>query len=190
MLTDSRQLLCGALIPFADASRGSRADSVAGQHVALIGHCDTVFPEGTAAQRTFRVDGDLAYRPGVAYRQDGLVDNSFVLAAFARAGVQVRLVGRCTADKEIASPVLRAFINAHAVQARAVSNSEPGRPSGNVVTGRKGIMFVDREVKGIPAHSGVNHHRDGAIAIWALGRNVQPMHRLTDYESGTTVNLV
>ena len=160
----------------------------AGQPIVLMGHCDTVFPEGTAAQRPFRVDGDLAYGPGVADMKGGLVVNSFVLAAFARAGLQVPLVGLYTADEEIASPVSRPFIEAHAVNARAVFNSEPGRPSGNVVTGRKGAMFVDCEVKGIPAHSGVNH-QDGASAIEALARKVQMMHGLTDYDSGTTVNV-
>jgi glutamate carboxypeptidase len=154
----------------------------------LMGHCDTVFAEGTAAQRPFRIDGDLAYGPGVADMKAGLVINSFVLAAFARAGLQVPMVGLYTADEEIASPASRPFIEANAGNARAVFNSEPGRPSGNVVTGRKGAMFVDCEVTGIPAHSGGNHH-EGASAIEALCRKVVQLHRLTDYDLGTTVNV-
>lgn len=160
----------------------------AGQPVVLMGHCDTVFPEGTAAQRPFRIEGDMAYGPGVADMKAGLVVNSFVLAAFAQAGQRVPLVGLYTSDEEIASPASRSFIEAHATGARAVFNGEPGRPSGNVVTGRKGAMFVDCEVTGIPAHSGGNHH-EGASAIEALCRKVVQMHRLTDYESGTTVNV-
>jgi glutamate carboxypeptidase len=38
----------------------------AGKPVVLMGHCDTVFAPGTAAQRPFRIDGDMAYGPGVA----------------------------------------------------------------------------------------------------------------------------
>ena len=159
-----------------------------GKPVVLMGHCDTVFGEGTAAQRPFRIDGDLAYGPGVADMKAGLVINSFVLAACARAGLDLPLVGLYTADEEIASPASRPFIEANAADARAVFNSEPGRPSGNVVTGRKGALFVDCEVTGIAAHSGGNHH-EGASAIEALCRKVVQLHRLTDYDSGTTVNV-
>ena len=159
-----------------------------GKPVVLMGHCDTVFAPGTAAQRPFRIEGDMAYGPGVADMKAGLVINSFVLCAFARAGIEAPMLGLYTADEEIASPASRPFIEANASNARAVFNSEPGRPSGNVVTGRKGAMFVDCEVTGIPAHSGGNHH-EGASAIEALCRKVVRMHALTDYESGTTVNV-
>lgn len=156
--------------------------------VVLMGHCDTVFPQGTAAQRPFRIEGELAHGPGVADMKSGLVINSFVLAAFAKAGAPLPLVGLYTADEEIASPSSRSFIEAGVVNARAVLNAEPGRPSGNVVTGRKGALFIDFEVTGVPAHSGVNH-QEGASAIEAMCRKVLKLHRLTDYESGTTVNV-
>jgi glutamate carboxypeptidase len=156
--------------------------------VVLMGHCDTVFREGTAAQRPFRIEGDLAHGPGVADMKSGLVINSFVLAAFAKAGLAVPLVGLYTSDEEIASPSSRAFIETGVGNARAVLNAEPGRPTGNVVTGRKGALFIDFEVVGVPAHSGVNH-QEGASAIEAMCRKVLKLHRLTDYESGTTVNV-
>jgi glutamate carboxypeptidase len=159
-----------------------------GPPVLLMGHCDTVFAEGTARQRPFRIEGDMAYGPGVADMKAGLVVNTFVLCAFARAGLQLPMAALYTADEEIASPASRPFIEANATNARAVFNSEPGRPSGNVVTGRKGAMFVDCEVTGIPAHSGGNHH-EGASAIEALARKVVQLHRLTDYDTGTTVNV-
>lgn len=156
--------------------------------IVLMGHCDTVFPAGTAARRPFTIDGDMAYGPGVADMKAGLVINSFVLAAIARAGLVVPVVGLYTSDEEIASPQSRPFIEAHASDALAVFNSEPGRPSGNVVTGRKGALFVDFEATGLAAHSGGNH-REGASAIECICRKVLNLHRLTDYESGTTVNV-
>jgi glutamate carboxypeptidase len=79
-------------------------------------------------------------------------------------------------------------IEAEARGARAVLNSEPGRPTGNVVTGRKGAAFIEIEITGKAAHSGVNH-RDGASAIEALCRKVLRLHGLTDYDAGTTVNV-
>jgi glutamate carboxypeptidase len=163
-------------------------DGTADRPVVLMGHCDTVFPQGTAAQRPFRIDGELAHGPGVADMKSGLVINSFVLAAFARAGAAVPMVGLYTADEEIASPSSRAFIEAGVVNARAVLNAEPARPTGNVVIGRKGALFIDFEVVGVPAHSGVNH-QDGASAIEAMCRKVLKLHRLTDYPSGVTLNV-
>ena len=156
--------------------------------VVLMGHRDTVFPDGTVAERPFRIEGDLAFGPGVADMKAGLVLNTFVLEAFARAGgALVPLVGLYTSDEEIASPSSRPVIEAEARVARAVLNSEPGRPTG-VVTGRKGAAFIDIEITGRAAHSGVNH-RDGASAIEALCRKVLRLHALTDYDAGTTVNV-
>lgn len=161
---------------------------VAERPVLLMGHCDTVFPDGTVAERPFTIDGDLAYGPGVADMKGGLVINSFVLETFARLGSPVPLVGLYTADEEIASPSSRPMIEAEARHARAVLNSEPGRPTGNVVTGRKGAMFIELEVTGKAAHSGVNH-RDGISAIEALCRKVPRLHAITDYQTGTTANV-
>lgn len=163
-------------------------DGVDPRPVLLMGHCDTVFPDGTAVARPFTISGDLAYGPGVADMKGGLVINTFVLEAFARAGSPLPLVGLYTADEEIASPTSRPFIEAEAQHGRAVLNSEPGRPTGNVVTGRKGAMFIDIEVTGKAAHSGVNH-QDGCSAIEAMCRKVTRFHGLTDYGTGTTVNV-
>jgi len=163
-------------------------DDVDARPVLLMGHCDTVFPDGTVAERPFTTAGDLAYGPGVADMKGGLVINTFVLETFARLGSPVPLVGLYTADEEIASPSSRPMIEAEARHARAVLNSEPGRPTGNVVTGRKGAMFIEFEVTGKAAHSGVNH-QDGISAIEALCRKVSRLHAITDYRTGTTANV-
>ena len=156
--------------------------------IVLLGHCDTVFPDGTAARRPFRIDGDRAFGPGVADMKAGLVMNSFVLAALRRFGAPCPLVGLYTADEEIASPSSRPVIEAEAKDARAVFNAEPGRPSGNLVSRRKGAAFIELEVTGRAAHSGAAH-ADGVSAIEAMARKIQRLHKLTDYDLGTTVNV-
>ena len=67
----------------------------------------------------------------------------------------------------------------------AVFNAEPGRDSGNVVTGRKGASFFVFEVIGKAAHSGARpqDQRD---------RGDGPQDQalcLTHFEAGTTVNV-
>jgi glutamate carboxypeptidase len=156
--------------------------------IVLMGHRDTVFPDGTAAQRPFRIDGNQAYGPGVADMKAGLVMNTFVLEAFRRFGAPCALTGLYTSDEEIASPSSRPVIEAEAREARAVFNSEPGRPSGNLVSRRKGAAFIELEVTGRAAHSGAAHAQ-GVSAVEALARKIQRLHRLTDYDLGTTVNV-
>ena len=80
------------------------------QPIVLLGHCDTVFPEGTAASRPFRIDGDRASGPGVADMKAGLVMNTFVLEALSRFGAPGPITALYTADEEIASPSSRKVI--------------------------------------------------------------------------------
>ncbi len=164
-------------------------DASAGPHVLLLGHMDTVFPAGTAVRRPFRTEGPTAYGPGVADMKAGLVMNVFVTLAFAELGGNpnpIRLL--LTGDEEIASPASRELTKALAKGARAAFNSEPGRPTGNVVTGRKGALFVDFEVSGVAAHSGVNPEK-GASAIAAIARKILDLHALADSRVGVSANV-
>jgi glutamate carboxypeptidase len=161
----------------------------AGGNIVLMGHRDTVFPDGEAARRPFTISDGLAHGPGVADMKAGLVMNCFVLAAFAKfGGAPAPLVGLFTGDEEIGSPEGRAVIEAEARRARAVFNSEPGRISGNVVTGRKGGAFMHMRITGKAAHSG-GSFTDGISAIEELARKVQAIHALTDLDRGVTLNV-
>ncbi|MGI4802724.1 MAG: M20 family metallopeptidase [Janthinobacterium lividum] len=161
----------------------------AGGHILLLGHRDTVFPAGEATRRPFTVRDGRAYGPGVADMKAGLVMNAFVLAAFAQhGGSPAPLRALFTGDEEIGSPKGRAIIEASARGARAVFNSEPGRPTGNVVTGRKGGVFMAMHVTGKAAHSGGNF-AEGISAIEELARKIQAIHALTDLGRGITLNV-
>jgi len=158
-------------------------------YVLLLGHMDTVFPQGTARERPFRVDGHTAYGPGVADMKAGLVMNTFVARAcheLGANGVPIRVL--YTGDEEIASPSSRHSTAEVARGALAVFNAEPGRPSGNLVIGRKGAMFIDFEVDGVAAHAGVNPDK-GASAIEALARKIVALHGLADSAAGVTTNV-
>src|SRR6185436_2209380 len=63
-----------------------------------------------------------------------------------------------------------------------------GRPTGNVVTGRKGGVFMKMEITGKAAHSGGNF-TDGISAIEELARKIIALHAITDLTRGTTVNV-
>jgi glutamate carboxypeptidase len=160
-----------------------------GGNIVLMGHRDTVFPDGEAHSRPFTIRDGVAYGPGVADMKAGLVMNCFILAAFAKfGGAPAPLVGLFTGDEEIGSPEGRPVIEAEARRARVVFNSEPGRVSGNVVTGRKGGVFMAFRITGKAAHSGGNFTA-GISAIEELARKVQAIHALTDLDRGITLNV-
>lgn len=180
---------------FPDATYGEAIRAyveVAGSNqrpVMLLGHRDTVFPPGEARRRPFRIEDGRAYGPGVADMKAGLVMNVFVLAAFKACNcAPAPLMALITSDEEIASPFSRAVIEQQARLARLVLNSEPGRASGNVVSGRKGGAFIRFEVFGKAAHSGANFS-DGRSAIGEMAHKIVALHAMTDLDRGTTVNV-
>jgi len=173
---------------FGDAVRAT-VGGPSNSAVMLLGHRDTVFPKGEPTRRPFTIENGKAYGPGVADMKAGLVMNAFVLAAFRKfGGAPAPLVGLFTSDEEIGSPACRPIIEAEARRARAVFNSEPGRPSGNVVSGRKGGVFMKMEIAGKAAHSGGNY-QEGISAIEELARKITTLHAITDLTKGTTVNV-
>ncbi|MEI6162279.1 MAG: M20/M25/M40 family metallo-hydrolase, partial [Roseococcus sp.] len=175
-----------AILPHEGAARarGNHA-----QNIVLMGHRDTVFPKGEPERRPFTIREGRAYGPGVADMKAGLVMNMFVLAAFKKFGCAPGpMVGLFTGDEEIGSPEGRAVIEEEARGARVVFNSEPGRPTGGVVTGRKGGVFSIFEIEGKAAHSGGNFTA-GISAIGELAHKIVAIHALTDLERGITLNV-
>lgn len=167
--------------------------------VLLLGHRDTVFPQGEPTRRPFTIKGSRAYGPGVADMKAGLVIEAFVAAAFAECGgLSAPLTMLTTSDEEIGSPSSRPVIEAAAREARCVFNAEPSRlPAGSdfsrdrrqsVTSGRKGGVFMRAEFTGKPAHSGANYEK-GASAIVDLGHKIPRLQGLTDLAKGVTVNV-
>lgn len=160
-----------------------------GKSVLLMGHLDTVFPAGEAARRPLAIAGGKAHGPGVADMKAGLVMNSFVLAAFRACGGNARpLVGLYTSDEEVGSPAYRPIIEREARNAAYAFNSEPGRVSGNVVTARRGGVFMRLTIRGKAAHSGIDI-RAGVSAIDELAHKILALHALTDFEADVIVNV-
>lgn len=175
---------------FGDAIHALVAEPGANEKpVLLMGHRDTVFPKGEVARRPFTIEGHRAYGPGVADMKAGLVMNVFVAAAFkALGGAPCPVKVLITSDEEIASPSSRPVIEREGRAARAVYNSEPGRPTGNITTGRKGGVFMRFDVYGKAAHSGGNFQA-GISAIGEMAHKIVKIHALTNLDKGITLNV-
>ena len=144
------------------------------KQVLFSGHMDTVFNQGTAAVRPFKVENGRAYGPGVLDMKGGLVMALYVIRALLENGWQetdmtVLLCG----DEEMSHPFTDAVAQFKKAGAGkdAVFNLEFGRVDGSVVTGRKGTTRPTLVVEGIASHAG-NEPEKGASAILELPRRI------------------
>jgi glutamate carboxypeptidase len=173
---------------FGDAIRAA-VGTPGERNILLMGHRDTVFPDGEAGRRPFKREGGRGYGPGVTDMKSGLVMNSFVAAAMQKfGGTPAPVVVLYTVDEEIGSPSSRALIEAEARRAALALNAEPGRPGNAVVTGRKAGIFMRFRVTGKAAHAGANFEQ-GRSAIAEIAHKIVALHALTDLGKGITVNV-
>jgi glutamate carboxypeptidase len=158
----------------------------------LIGHTDTVFGEGTAAERPFRIDGDgRALGPGVTDMKAGLLAGLYAIDAL-RQVVGPLPFGRLTyvanPDEEIGSPVSTPVIRSIARDVDACLVLECARANGDIVSARKGIADIRLTVHGRAAHAGVEPEK-GRSAIAEAARLVRDLHALTGRWQGVTANV-
>jgi glutamate carboxypeptidase len=156
----------------------------------LLGHTDTVHPRGTLAARPWRVEDGRIYGPGIFDMKANIALALEVIRALAVLDFKPRreIVALFTCDEEIGSPLGREYVEVEARKAKLCLVLEPSAPGGKAKTGRKGTGLFTLRAHGVPAHAGLEPEK-GANAIAELARHIEPLHALTDYAKGTTVNL-
>ncbi len=158
--------------------------------ILLIGHTDTVYPVGTAAQFPFQRDGSRGLGAGVNDMKSGLLDGIYALHAIVRSGFDnfAEIGIFCNSDEEVGSPVSRDLYAPLARGADAALVLEPGRENGAIVSSRKGSGGYVITTHGKSAHAGVEPDK-GANAILALARHVQSLQALNGFRPGLTLNV-
>jgi glutamate carboxypeptidase len=162
-----------------------------GPRVLLVGHMDTVFDPGTAADRPFRIDDGVAYGPGVTDMKSGLLAGLYAIKALIAEfdGLPFeRLTFIANPDEEVGSPSSRAHIKAAAADVDACLVLECARANGDIVSARKGILDTRLTVRGRAAHAGVEPEK-GRSAILEAARVVRELHALNGRWPGVTVNV-
>ena len=161
-----------------------------GRRVLLVGHMDTVFPEGTAAARPFRIEGSTAYGPGVSDMKGGLLAGFFAVRSLQEAGFDdfETITYVCNPDEEIGSPFSGPTILDRARGASACYVLEGARENGDIVSARKGVADVRVVVHGRAAHAGVEPER-GRSATLQAAHAIIALHELNGRWPGVTVNV-
>jgi len=166
------------------------------KRLLCVSHIDTVFARGTAKARPFAIverDGRRrATGPGVYDMKGGITSLLFAFRALHATGSlawrEATVAWFLNTDEEVLSPTSRPLIRAEAERSSSVAVTEPARPGGEYVIGRKGAGKYFLEVHGTAAHAG-NQPEVGRSAVWAMAQKIHALHSLTDLKEGTTVNV-
>jgi glutamate carboxypeptidase len=157
--------------------------------ILLMAHMDTVFADGTAAARPFRIEGDRAYGPGVMDDKGGVVTAIYALKLLQQSKftnfAQITLM--INTNEETFSKGTRGLIETLAKQHDVTLSMEPGRAADGLVVWRKGTADLLIEVKGKSAHAGVAPESGRNAAMEAAHQMLQ-MASLGDSAKLTTVN--
>lgn len=166
-----------------------RIDGGGPGHVVLMAHLDTVFDAGEAALRPYRVEGSIAYGPGVTDCKAGLLTGVTAIAALRAAGVPFgRVTYLLTPDEEVGSPSSRAHVQRLAAGADAAFCLECARANGDIVVARKGCVDLTVEIEGRAAHAGIEPEKGVNAALEAALTTVA-LQALNGVVDGMTVNV-
>lgn len=160
-----------------------------GMQVLLVGHMDTVFPEGTAFN-WYKEDNKNSYGPGASDMKGGLVAGIFALKALESAGLleKIPVTFLFNSDEEIGSKSSAKLIENEAKNSAFAFVLEAGGLAGEVVTGRKGIISAKMDIKGKAGHAAYAE-KDKASAIVELAHKIIAFESLNDHQRGITVNV-
>ena len=165
-----------------------------GPRILLIGHTDTVFPEGDVAHRPFtlseREGRHIASGPGILDMKAGLLMGMYALYLLIQAGEAnyQSVTYICNSDEEIGSPSSRPLIEEVAARSDAVIVLEPGRELNRIVSSRRGVGRYRVEVHGISAHAGVNP-QCGRNAILELAHQIIELQAINGTIPGVALNV-
>lgn len=154
--------------------------------VMFVGHMDTVFPKGTAAERPYREEGNLAYGPGAADMKAGLVLAMHLAKQLRAVRPELRICLAFNSDEEIGSGRSKSWLQKLARHTRYAFVFEPGRQNNGFVRSRKGGADLEVSFQGIAAHAGVAPEK-GANALVEMARWITELTALQDFSAGTSI---
>jgi len=154
----------------------------------LMVHYDTVFAEGTAAERPFRMDEQRAYGPGVADAKGGaaMILHALELLKAQQFDAYGTITVLFNPDEEMGSAGSKKIIAELARKHDYVFSYEPPDRDA-VTTATNGINAVMLEVKGKSSHAG-SAPEEGRNAVLELAHQLVQLKDLGDPDKGTTVS--
>ncbi len=164
-----------------------RSNKKEGEKILILGHFDTVFPEGTFTD--FKQDDEWIYGPGVCDMKGG---NHIALEALRNLhkeyGEIFNIDMLMVSDEETGSDDSKALTTKLVTDYDFCMVFEAAGPQQDVVIARKGIATYYIDIEGKGAHAG-NHFTDGTDANIAAAETLLELSKLTNLTLETTVNI-
>jgi len=158
--------------------------------VMLLGHLDTVWPNGTLGRMPYKEESGRIWGPGTLDMKCGVVMALEAIEVLQQLGKRTPpVILLLNPDEEVGSSASRATTEELARECSAVFVLEPaqGVLEASYKTARKGIANYRLEVHGLASHSGVDFQR-GHSAVLELARLLLKIESFTDLSIGLTVN--
>jgi glutamate carboxypeptidase len=172
-----------------------------GPKALMVGHMDTVFPDGTVAERPFAVRDGRAYGPGVDDMKGGLLAGLYALRALRDLRTDTnqrsepgdwlpfrRLTFVANPDEEIGSPASMEVIRRAAEGADLALVLESARENGDIVSARKGVADYLLVLSGRASHAGVEPEKGRSATVEAAHKTLA-LTALNGRWPGVTVNV-
>ncbi|AIY86375.1 MULTISPECIES: M20 family metallopeptidase [unclassified Thermotoga] len=154
-------------------------------YVTLIGHLDTVFPEGESKRRPFTIEGNIAKGPGVCDMKGGVV----ILLESLKRFLQQNDTDLCVVlnvDEELGSPLSGEVFKEVSGMSSHCLSFEPGRENGEFISSRKGIISLWLFARGKKGHA--SRLDEGANAIVELAFKAVELFSLNGRFPNLTLN--
>ena len=152
--------------------------------LVILGHMDTVFPDGTAASNPFRIDEEgLVHGPGCLDMKPGLIMGLYTMKALREVGYDsrpIKFIYVCDEENLHMFSKTPEIIKEEVKGALAAFNYETGYMDDRMVVGRKGGGIIEVVVHGVAAHSGIAPEK-GRSAI------IEAAHKMIEIESQTDI---
>ena len=157
--------------------------------ILLMAHMDTVFKQGSAAERPFHIKDGRAYGPGVMDDKGGIVAGIYALKVLKNIDFKdyAQITFLLDASEETGSDIATDLIKKTAKAHDVTLNLEPGRPADGLVVWRKGSATALVEVKGKASHAGVAPEL-GRNAAMEVAHQILQLGKLGDEAKKTTIN--
>ena len=157
-----------------------------GRKMLLIGHYDTVWDVGS--KQTAR-EGDIVRGPGCFDMKYGIISSIWSLKAVADLGLPMDKTVHLfyNSDEEVGSDTSMPIALENPGQYEAAVILEPSHHAG-IKTERKGVGQFIIHITGVASHSGGDPEK-GVSAIDEAARITQLLHSMTNFETGTTLNV-
>lgn len=157
--------------------------------ILLLAHTDTVFQEGTSAQRPFKIVDGKAYGPGVMDDKGGILLGIKALEILRELNFKDfnTITFLINPDEEKGSLGSRELIKETAKKHDIALVLEFGSPQDKVTSWRKGIGYYGFEVEGRAAHAGAEPEK-GCNALLEAAHQALQLSKLNNPKKQTSIN--